>query len=241
MIVNTLKLEDVCEFIGGSQPEKSEFIHEAKEGYVRLIQTRDYKTDSFLTYIPENSTRKFCDENDVMIGRYGPPVFQICRGLKGAYNVALLKAKPKKGIDREFLYYFLKQDSVFQYVDKLSARTGGQTGVDLVSLNKYPIRVPSEIHEQQKLVASLVAIDKKIAINNRINAELEAMAKILYDYWFVQFDLPDQNGKPYKSSGGKMVYNTTLKRDIPYGWEVKKLVDITSVIRRGISPKYTEK
>lgn len=233
MIVNHLRVEDICDFIGGSQPAKAEFINEPKEGYVRLIQTRDYKTDAFPTYIPEKSTRKFCDEDDVMIGRYGPPIFQICRGLKGAYNVALLKAKPKKGIDREFLYYFLKQDAVFKYVDKLSARTGGQTGVDLVSLNKYPVRVPTDIDDQEKLVASLVAIDKKIELNNRINAELEAMAKTLYDYWFVQFDFPDDSpqgqGKPYKTSGGKMVYNPTLKREIPEGWEVKTFGDYSKV------------
>lgn len=240
MIVNHLRVEDICDFIGGSQPAKSEFINEPEEGYVRLIQTRDYKTDAFPTYIPENSTRKFCDVDDVMIGRYGPPIFQICRGLKGAYNVALLKAKPKKGIDREFLYYFLKQDAVFQYVDKLSARTGGQTGVDLVSLNKYPVRVPTDIDDQEKLVASLVAIDKKIELNNRINAELEAMAKTLYDYWFVQFDFPDDSpqgqGKPYKTSGGKMVYNPTLKREIPEGWEDSTIGEIEPNIVTGKTP-----
>lgn len=248
MKVNSLRIEDVCDFVGGSQPPKADFIFEPREGYVRLIQTRDYKTDSFVTYIPENSTQKFCDEKDIMIGRYGPPIFQICRGLNGAYNVALLKAKPKNNIDREYLYYFLKQESVFQYVDKLSARTGGQTGVDLVSLNEYPIRLPENIEDQKKLVAILYAIDAKIELNNRINAELDAMAKTLYDYWFVQFDFPfdfDQdkpaaNGKPYKSSGGKMLYNPTLKREIPEGWQSKKLETVTSTIRRGISPKYVE-
>jgi type I restriction enzyme, S subunit len=243
MIVNNLRVEDICDFIGGSQPAKSEFINEPKPGYVRLIQTRDYKTDAFPTYIPEHSTRKFCDEHDVMIGRYGPPIFQICRGLKGAYNVALMKAKPKKGIDREFLYYFLKQDTVFQYVDRLSARTGGQTGVDLVSLNKYPVRLPSDIDDQRNLVASLIAIDKKIELNNRVNAELEAMAKTLYDYWFVQFDFPDANGKPYKTSGGKMVYSAALKREIPEGWSDKKLSQIAN-ITMGQSPvgsSYNEK
>lgn len=134
MKFNYLKIKDVCDFVGGSQPPKSQFIYVSKPGYVRLIQTRDYKTDAFPTYIPISSTKKFCDEFDIMIGRYGPPIFQICRGLKGAYNVALLKVIPKEGVSRDFLYYFLKQDSVFQYVDKLSARTGGQTGVDLVSL-----------------------------------------------------------------------------------------------------------
>lgn len=237
MIVNTSRVEDICEFIGGSQPEKSEFIYEEKPGYVRLIQTRDYKTDAFLTYIPESSTRKFCDEYDVMIGRYGPPIFQICRGLKGAYNVALMKAKPKKGIDREFLYYFLKQDAVLQYVERLSARTGGQTGVDLVSLNKYPVRVPNDIQDQRRLVASLVAIDKKIELNNLINAELEAMAKTLYDYWFVQFDFPDANGKPYKTSGGKMVYNPILKREIPEGWEAGNILSVAHLLGGGTPTK----
>ena len=219
MRYNELRIEDVCDFVGGSQPPKSGFINTPKDGYVRLIQIRDYKTDAFPTYIPTNSTKKFCDANDIMIGRYGPPIFQICRGLTGAYNVALLKAKPKKCIDREYLYYFLKQDALFQYVDKLSARTGGQTGVDLVSLNKYPIRLPEDIRDQHRLVSILSALDAKIECNNRINAELEAMAKTLYDYWFVQFNFPDHNGKPYKSSGGKMVYNSTLKRQIPAGWE----------------------
>ena len=218
MKFNYLKIKDVCDFVGGSQPPKSQFIYVSKPGYVRLIQTRDYKTDAFPTYIPISSTKKFCDEFDIMIGRYGPPIFQICRGLKGAYNVALLKVIPKEGVSRDFLYYFLKQDSVFQYVDKLSARTGGQTGVDLVSLKEYPVRIPEEIECQEKLVTILSVIDKKIALNNRINTELEAMAKTLYDYWFVQFDFPDANGKPYKTSGGKMEYNATLKREIPAGW-----------------------
>jgi type I restriction enzyme, S subunit len=110
MKVNHLMVKDICDFIGGSQPPKSDFIHEPRDGYVRLIQTRDYKTDAFPTYIPEKSTKKLCDANDIMIGRYGPPIFQICRGLKGAYNVALMKAQPKKGVDSEFLYYFGSSD-----------------------------------------------------------------------------------------------------------------------------------
>jgi type I restriction enzyme S subunit len=79
------------------------------------------------------------------------------------------------------------------------------------------------LQDQQTIAAVLSALDAKIECNNRINAELEAIAKTLYDYWFVQFDFPDRNGKPYKSSGGKMVYNPTLKREIPEGWECKAL------------------
>ena len=232
METEKLTIEDVCKFVGGSQPPKSQFISQSREGYVRLIQIRDYKSDVFATYIPENSTNKFCDERDIMIGRYGPPIFQICRGIKGAYNVALLKAVPRENIDSNYLYYFLKQDSILRYVEGLSLRTGGQTGVDLVCLKEYPIALPKKT-EQQKIVAVLSSLDAKIEINHRINAELETMAKTLYDYWFVQFDFPDKNGKPYKSSGGKMVYNDILKRDIPEGWTVDKLKKVVKTALGG--------
>ncbi|OBQ11865.1 hypothetical protein [Anabaena sp. AL09] len=76
--------------------------------------------------------------------------------------------------------------------------------------------------------------DDKIEINNRINSELENLAKTIYDYWFVQFDFPDENGKPYKSSGGKMVYNQEFKREIPAGWEVKKLGNF-GVFKNGVN------
>ncbi|VXA97953.1 conserved hypothetical protein [Flavobacterium sp. 9AF] len=90
--------------------------------------------------------------------------------------------------------------------------------------------------EQQKIAKVLSDLDAKIELNNKINMELEAMAKTFYDYWFVQFDFPDANGKPYKSSGGKMVYNEELKREIPVGWEVKRLIDIENNIVTGKTP-----
>ncbi|MDB4755590.1 hypothetical protein OAG19_02945, partial [Akkermansiaceae bacterium] len=87
----TKKFGEVCEIIGGSQPPKSNFISEPKDGYIRLIQVRDYKTDKYITYIPKDKARRFCTKTDLMIGRYGPPIFGIFRGLEGAYNVALMK------------------------------------------------------------------------------------------------------------------------------------------------------
>ena len=89
---------------------------------------------------------------------------------------------------------------------------------------------------QDKIAAVLSVLDKKIELNNRFNAELEVMAKTLYDYWFVQFDFPDANGKPYKTSGGKMVYNPTLKREIPEGWRDCQFGDHVT-FKRGISYK----
>lgn len=92
----------------------------------------------------------------------------------------------------------------------------------LMNFKKLEISLPP-LPIQRKIAAVLTALDDKIALNKRINDKLEAMAKRLYDYWFVQFDFPDENGRPYKSSGGKMVWNETLKREIPAGWEVKPL------------------
>lgn len=86
--------------------------------------------------------------------------------------------------------------------------------------------------EQKKIGDFLYLINQKIALNKQINARLEEMAKTLYDYWFVQFDFPDANGKPYKSLGGEMAFDETLKREIPKGWEVKSLGDWAE-IRKG--------
>lgn len=103
------------------------------------------------------------------------------------------------------------------------------------------LKIPKYTYKRQVEIAKVLSdLDAKIDLNNKINTELEAMAKLIYDYWFIQFDFPDEDGKPYKSSGGKMVYNEVLKRDIPEGWEVKELSDITSFISRGISPKYVD-
>ena len=231
MIIKRVVIEDICDIVGGSQPPKEVFISEYEEGYIRLIQIRDYKTDRFITYIPTDTAKRFCNKQDIMIGRYGPPIYQILRGIDGAYNVALMKAVPKPNILNDYLYYLLKQEAIFKYVEKLSLRTGGQTGVDLDSLNQYPVLLPN-LSYQQNVVNVLKTLDSKIELNNRINAELEAMAKMLYDYWFVQFDFPDKNGKPYKTSGGKMVWNEELKRDIPDAtdWDIGTLLDIAEYI-----------
>jgi len=97
------------------------------------------------------------------------------------------------------------------------------------------IKLP-KIECQNKVAKLLQRLDAKIELNNKINQELEAMAKMLYDYWFIQFDFPNEHGKPYKSSGGEMVYNKELKREIPDGWEVKTLAKITSVSNDSINP-----
>jgi type I restriction enzyme S subunit len=129
---------------------------------------------------------------------------------------ALHRVRVSDNYSNEFVYYRLL----------LAGRTGelakhfiGSTIKHLtgIGLKQVEFAYPT-LTEQKKIAAVLSALDAKIDLNNRINAELEAMAKTLYDYWFVQFDFPDKNNKPYKSSGGKMVWNKELKREIPKSW-----------------------
>ena len=128
-------------------------------------------------------------------------------------------------INIDFLYYYLQLEHVQKYMWNVA--TGSTIkNLSLDSVRNLLIPTPSDFI-QKRIASVLSAFDNKIELNNRINAELEAMAKILYDYWFVQLDFPDPNGKPYKSSGGKMVYSPTLRREIPVGWDVKELSKVT--------------
>lgn len=141
-------------------------------------------------------------------------------------DVALVTCKTDR-IDHFFCYYLISSDVVRK---QLSA-AAQQTKIRHTSPDKIMdcvVWVP-ELSLQKKIGKALYTIEKKISLNTRLNAELEAMAKQLYDYWFVQFDFPDENGQPYKSSGGKMVYNEKLKRDIPEGWEVKRIGNIAEI------------
>ena len=128
-----------------------------------------------------------------------------------------------KAVDNKYFYYFLTNDGMLSVLQaRAENRICSFPQITFDLLSDYKIRVP-KLNEQEKIACFLSNIDTKIELNNRINAELEAMAKTLYDYWFVQFDFPDANGKPYKTAGGKMVYNPTLKREIPEGWVVRTL------------------
>lgn len=126
-----------------------------------------------------------------------------------------------------YAYYYFKTPHFRKAIDNIRTDAINQSSLNTANIKDIKIFIPS-IKEQEQLVGILRSIDDKIENNININLELEAMAKQLYDYWFVQFDFPDENGKPYKSSGGKMVYNTTLKREIPEGWVVKNLFYIAN-------------
>ncbi|MDU3572498.1 MAG: restriction endonuclease subunit S [Serratia marcescens] len=136
-------------------------------------------------------------------------------------------------LDIIYLKYIIASPWFSKYIQSIN--TGSLVPhISSKQIKDFPINLPP-LPQQKKLSSVLAALDKKIDVNNFINAELEAMAKTLYDYWFVQFDFPDANGKPYKTSGGKMVYNATLKREVPVGWAVNTLSQIAN-ITMGQSP-----
>ncbi len=140
-----------------------------------------------------------------------------------------------KNLSTDYLYHFLTYEGTLDYLQKRAEnRIGSFPQITFDVLKTLRIWLP-EISIQQQIASVLSSLDSKIALNNRINRELEAMAKLIYDYWFVQFDFPDENGKPYKSSGGKMVWSDVLKQEIPEGWGVKELSQIAN-ITMGQSP-----
>lgn len=153
-------VDDNIDFQGGTQPDKKYFEYEATKDNIRLVQIRDYKTDAYTTFIPKTLAKRFCDATDIMIGRYGPPIFQILKGIEGAYNVALIKAIPKK-CRKEFVRGFLRQDCLFQYIDSLSQRTAGQTGIDMDKLKEYPFPCPPD-DLQKKYERIALEADKEI-------------------------------------------------------------------------------
>ena len=173
------------------------------------------------------------EEPGVIIGRKGS-VGKIAFSSKPftpTDTAYYLSIKDKSKDDMQFWFYFLQ----LLGLEKLNSHSA-VPGLSRELAYLLEVKIP-EKNDQIKIANILSKFDKKIELNNRINAELEAMAKTLYDYWFVQFDFPNEEGKPYKSSGGKMVYNTTLKREIPEDWLFKRLSSLTNIITDTVIPE----
>src|SRR5690606_20224589 len=153
----------------------------------------------------------------------------------GSSEFIVLRENEKS--DSKFIYYLARSPWFRERAISCMEGTSGRKRVNEGALKRQEILVPASKSEQQKIAAVLSALDDKIELNNTINAELEAMAKTLYDYWFVQFEFPNSEGKPYKSSGGAMEFNAILKREITKGWEVRRLGDLVKSINTGLNPR----
>ncbi len=220
----------------GSALKKSLFVPKGENTYKVYEQSVPLQQDESLGryYI----TKEYYDSGMSRFG-VGPGDFIVsCSGVNYGAIIQLSKHAEQGVINQALLRIRLDNDivdnSYFLYlfrgliVRKITSGTGDSTipnfpPMELVRNIEFDL--PSL--EEQRLIGNVLSlVDEKIFNNDAICSNLEGMAKLLYDYWFVQFDFPDENGKPYKSSGGKMVWNDELKREIPVGWEVKPLGDI---------------
>ncbi len=229
-------LSSIIDIISGGTPQTS--IEEYwNNGNIGWLSVTDFNNDLRFVYDSEKKiTKKGLNESNTKLLEYGDIIISA-RGTVGAlaqigipmcFNQSCFGIRGKKDkVDNDFLFYALRN-----YVQHIKKRSQGSVfdTINLKSFDLMEIEIPKTISTQQKIAKVLSDLDAKIEINNRINIELEAMAKTLYDYWFVQFDFPDTNGKPYKSTGGKMVWNAELKREIPEGWKVKTLLDIATFV-----------
>lgn len=196
-------------------------ISSLENGYLDLTKSAHLSEEDFKRWT-KRVTPKIGDllfSYETRLGEVAlmPDNIKACLGRR----MGLLRPNSKLVLSEYLLYAYLSPS--FQQVIKANTITGATVNrIALTELPNFEVRIPS-MEEQKKVSALLSNIDRKMKFNNQVNSKLEAMAKTLYDYWFVQFDFPDADGKPYKSSGGKMTYNETLKREIPEGWGVSTL------------------
>lgn len=173
---------------------------------------------------------------DVLIANIRPYLKKVWfADIDGGASSDVLVFRAKEGHSPSFLYAVLLQDSFFDYVMQ-GAKGSKMPRGDKEQILRY--EMPTLSCSEESIGTFFLNLDQKIRLNEQINQNLEAMAKQLYDYWFVQFDFPNEEGKPYKSSGGKMVWNEKLKREIPEGWDISLIKDIATTYSGG-TPKST--
>jgi len=229
--MNKVVLSSIIDIISGGTPKTS--VPEYWNGDIGWLSVTDFNNDNRFVYETEKtitergvkeSNTKFLQIGDIIISARGTVGALAQIGKPMCFNQSCFGIRGKKDkVANDYLFYALRN-----YVKNIVKRSQGSVfdTINLASFDLMELNIHTDLHTQKSIAKILSDLDAKIELNNKINRELEAMAKTLYDYWFVQFDFPDANGRPYKSSGGKMVYNAELKREIPEGWEVKKLGDI---------------
>ncbi|RMC62293.1 restriction endonuclease subunit S [Lactobacillus sp. ESL0259] len=194
------------------------------------------------TYL-ERIKRAKPEQGDIVISREAPmgaagmipPNFNCCLGQR----VVLLKLDKEK-VDPYYFLYAFQSFLVQKQISQINKTGSIVSNLNIKDLRKLKIPI-IDLKKQEIIVKLLKKIDSKITNNNAISKELASMAKTIYDYWFLQFEFPDKDGKPYKSNGGKMIWNDQLKQEIPEGWEVKKLSQIESNIITGKTPSTKSK
>ena len=217
---------DVLDVQGGTQPPKSTFIYEESEGYIRLLQIRDFGDKPVPTYVPDTKKLRTCEEDDVLIARYGASLGRICTGMKGAYNVALAKVVVPEHIKKDYLKYFLKSGH-FQDPLNLLSRSA-QNGFNKKDLESFPLVVPSQ-PEQEAIVKYL---DNYLTTVSQIQARLDAIPKLIEK--FRQSVLND-------AVSGKLTEEWRIANNMEFDWQEKKLGSIAKEIKYGLTASSTNK
>ena len=227
MELKKYKLGDLCTFINGRAYLQPELQNSGKYKIVRVGNLSGGNNSWYYSDMELEPT-KYCAKGDLLYAwacNFGP---YIWKGDKTIYHYHIWKVINSEQIDKMYLYYLLKF-----MTNSFMGCVHGSTMLHITKENmeSMEVRIHASIEEQRRIATILNKLDCKIGLNRQINDNLEAMAKQLYDYWFVQFDFPNEEGKPYKSSGGAMVWNEKLKREIPQGWhcyELNKWLEIKS-------------
>ncbi len=233
-MIKFMTLSEVCTNIVDCPHESPEWL---KEGIpvIRNFNLVDGQIDLSDDYYVDEETykkrirRAVPGEGDIIFSREAPigNCAIIPHGFKCCLGQRLVLLRVNKDIcSPEYLLTVLLSDYVKKQIEQVSRRGSIVSNFNISDLGELSIPI---IDNQEEVSSFATMLSKKITNNKLINAELESMAKTIYDYWFLQFDFPDENGKPYKSSGGKMVWNEELKREIPEGWEVKKIGDVAEL------------
>lgn len=234
--MNKCTINDVAKTIGsGITPSRSNnaFWSNPKYPWLKTEQLGTFQifdTDEYISQAAIDETNiKIWPSKTISVAMYGEGktrgnVSIIMREM--ATNQACCNIIVNENIaDYRYVYYWLKSN----YYQLRALSSGVRKNLNADDIKSFPILLP-DLPVQKKIADVLYVIDQKIELNNRIIAELEAMAKTIYDYWFVQFNFPNAEGKPYRISGGEMVWNEQLKREIPKGWSVNPLPRYCQII-----------
>ena len=240
--METKKLIDCCEFISDGDhlpPPKSDsgvpFITISNITGQNKLSFEDtmFVPESYYNGLNENKKAQKGDILYSVVGSFGKPVYvDFDKQMVFQRHIAILR--PKRNVNARFIYYTMLNPQFYKLVDKLAIGCSQRT-VTLDTLRNIEVNLPDK-DIQDKMVGILSLIDEKIDINNNVNDNLEQQLMLLYDYWFTQFDFPDNDGNPYQTSGGKMVWNDTLKRNIPENWKVQSVISncLSSIIKPGV-------
>ena len=228
-----VKLEEVSEIYGGYAFKSKDFgvgenfVVKIKDIKPPIIDIENADKVDVTKYSIKKMEKYKVFPDDIVIAMTGATIGKVGRNKSGRIlylNQRVAKITPNIKEDLDFIYYCISNNIFLEYVLNNLDSNSAQGNISHFGIGNFEINWYDR-ETRQKIAQILSCLDDKIEILHQINDNLAELAKTIYDYWFMQFDFPDENGKPYKTSGGKMVYNEDLKREIPEGWEVKRIED----------------